>query len=77
MQFQMEEDGMIRRMCVTKAIAQVNCGLEYMADKMARLLRLGLALAQCPISREIGVGEEKRRMTTDNSSDMFARETRA
>lgn len=44
---------------------------------MARLLRLALALAQCPVWKEIAVVEERRRMMTDDNLDMFARGTQA
>lgn len=68
---------MIQRMCVILAIVWVNYGLEYTADMMARLLRSGLALAQCQVWRETAAVEERRRMMTDDNLDTFAKGTRA
>ena len=58
---------MIRKMCAIVSFAWVSYDLEYTADKMAHLLRSGLALAHCPGWREIAVVEERRRMMTDGS----------
>lgn len=44
---------------------------------MARPSRLGLALAQCRVWKEIAAVEEKKRMMTDNNLDTFVGGTRA